>query len=518
MSGRLILVGAGPGDTGLLTLRGREALCSADVIIYDYLVNPAHLSHCRPGAERLCVGRGFRHKRLSQERIHRLILRECRRGRTVVRLKGGDPYLFGRGAEEGLFAIRHGIAYECVPGVTSATAAAAYAGVPLTYRHHNASVTFVTGHRADDKGLDTISWKGIVSVGGTLVIYMGLYNLAVIARKLIANGLPARTPVCVVEWGTLPRQRSVSGELGGIAERVRKARLQAPCIIVIGEVVRLRRQLNWYEKLPLFGQTILVTRMKQGAGELSRLLRQKGADVIELPVIAIRPPARIAALDRALSAAADHDWLVLTSRYGVLALREGLDRLKKDARLLAGPRIACVGPETAAELSRCGLRADVCADTGGVERLRVLLGRTGPLRGKRFLLLRSAIAPDTLERWLLRRGAIVRRVEAYTTELGAKKLARGSSLMQNILRARLVLFASSSAVDGLQRTLGKAAYARLLRSAASVCIGASTAATLRRSGARPAAVARRSDLAGLVEAAVRAARARRTADHDKGAR
>lgn len=420
MKGRLILVGAGPGDTGLLTLRGREALSRADVVIYDYLVNPAHLAHCREDARRLCVGRGFRHKRLSQERIHRLILRECGRGHTVVRLKGGDPYLFGRGAEEGLFAIKHGISYESVPGVTSATAVAAYAGIPLTHRHHNASVTFLTGHRADDQGLDTISWQGIVSVGGTLVIYMGLYNLATIARKLIANGLPARTPACVIEWGTLPRQRSVSAELGRIAGRVRSAKLEAPCMIIIGEVVRLRDRLNWFEKLPLQGRTVLVTRMKEGAGELSRLLVRQGADVIELPVIAIRPPASYTSLDRAIERLREHDWIVLTSRYGVRALMDRLRYRGGDARLLAGVKIASVGPETTAELERYGLKADVTAVSGGTARLQVLLERTGSLKGKRFLLVRSAIAPDTLENALIRRGAAIRRAEAYTTERGTK--------------------------------------------------------------------------------------------------
>lgn len=517
MKGRLILVGAGPGDTGLLTLRGREALSQADVVIYDYLVNPAHLAHCREDARRLCVGRGFRHKRLSQERIHRLILRECRGGHTVVRLKGGDPYLFGRGAEEGLFAIRHGIAYESVPGVTSATAVAAYAGIPLTHRHHNASVTFLTGHRADDEGLDTISWRGIVSVGGTLVIYMGLYNLATIARKLIANGLSARTPACVVEWGTLPRQRSVSAELADIARRVRSAGLEAPCMIIIGEVVRLRSRLNWYEKLPLLGRTVLVTRMKEGAGELSRLLRRQGADAIELPVIAIRPPASYAALDRALERLSEQDWIVLTSRYGVRALMERIKRRGADARLLAGLKIASVGPETTVELERHGLKPDLAADNGGSARLRVLLERAGPLKDKRFLLVRSAIAPDTLEQALIRRGAKVRRADAYTTERGTKKLSPQGTLMQNILRAQLVVLASSSAVEGLRRTLGPDGFRRLFRSAGAVCIGRATASTLRQHGVKPAAIAARSDLRGLVEATVRAARSMRmTAPVKKG--
>lgn len=506
MNGRLILVGAGPGDTGLLTLRGRDVLSAADIVIYDYLVNPEHLEHCRKDCRRICVGRGFRHKRLSQERIYRIIRSECGRGRTVVRLKGGDPYLFGRGAEEGLFAVKAGIAFESVPGVTSATAVSAYAGVPLTYRQHNASVTFVTGHRADDKGLDSISWKAVVSVGGTLVIYMGFYNLAMIARKLILNGLSARTPVCVVEWGTLSRQRSVAGELDRIAASVRRAGLRAPCTIIIGEVVRLRGQLNWYEKLPLFGRTVLVTRMKEGMSELSRLLRERGADVVELPVIRIRPPRSYRPLDQALESLRTYDWLVLSSVYGVRSLSERLRAARKDARWLAGLKIACVGPETSAELARIGLTADLSAETGGTAALQKLLSASGELKGRRFLLVRSAIAPDTLEGWLLRRGASIRRVAAYTTERGLKGLSRRPLLLQNIRRVQLAVLASSSAVEGLRKTLGSSMYRRLFRTARAVCIGPATAATLRSTGIRPAATAVRSDLKGLVDATVRAAR------------
>ncbi|MCG3176068.1 MAG: Siroheme synthase [Candidatus Omnitrophica bacterium] len=501
--GRLILVGAGPGDTGLLTLRGKQVLGEADLIIYDYLVNPAHLAHARPEARTIGVGKGFRHKKIPQERIHRLILSECRKGRTVVRLKGGDPYLFGRGAEEGLFAVTHRIPYESVPGVTSATAVAAYAGVPLTHRHHNASVTFLTGHRAADDGLDTVSWRGIVSIGGTLVIYMGLYNLELIARKLREHGMSVTTPVCVVEWGTLPRQRSVSGSLADIGPKVRAARLGPPSLIIVGEVARLRSRLNWYERLPLFGRTVMVTRAREGSSALSLKLRALGAQVVEAPVISIGPPASYAALDRAIGRLEVYDWIVLTSVHGVRALFERLLCQGRDARALAGRRVACVGPETAAELRRHGIAADlVPAQGGNAGLLRALTRRLS--KGCQVLLVRSAIAPDDLERGIAAVGARPVRVAGYTTQRGLKKLSDKTAMMHNMRQVEAVVFASRSAVEGLQRTLGTAAARRFLSARRSVCIGPSTAQALRRMGHRPFRLAARPDLDALVRSTVSA--------------
>lgn len=506
--GFVSLVGAGPGDPGLLTVKALERLREADLIIYDYLVNPEHLRHARRDCATLCVGKGFRHKKMSQQKINRLIIQKARLGKKVVRLKGGDPYLFGRGGEEALFLRKHSIPFDVVPGVTSATACANYAGIPLTHREHNASVTFLTGHRAADGALDSIDWARIAAIPGTLVIYMGFYNLAVIAKNLLRHGMKASTSAAVIEWGTLPRQKTCVGPLSEIAARVGRMKLEPPCLIVIGDVVKLRPRLDWYEQLPLFGKKILVTRSQDKAGVLSQRLRALGAEAVELPTLEIHPVRSAKPLDTALRALRRFDWLVFTSTYGVDAFFGRLEALKKDARSLAGLRVACVGPETAKALRAHGVEPDALPrDFETKELVPAIRKKAGSLRGLRILLVRTNIAPKELETRLEREGARTHRVTGYLTKRA--RVSRGllRSLAQN--PPDYLTFASSSSVKNLSALLGPKKLKRLARRSVVASIGPVTSGTLRAMGLRVGCQASSYHIDGLVSALTLHARRRR---------
>ena len=498
MKGKVYLVGAGPGDPGLLTVKADRLLRSADLIVYDYLANPRHLDRARTDAARICVGKRYRHQVYTQEKINRLILKAAKAGRQVVRLKGGDPYLFGRGGEEALFLQKHGVAFEVVPGVTSATACAAYAGVPLTHRDHNASVTFLTGHRAGDENLDSIDWQKVVSLGGTLVIYMGFYNLAVIARRLRESGMRSDAKVCVIEWGTLPRQKTCEGTLASIAGHVKRAGLGAPCIILVGDVVSLRGRLAWYERLPLFGKTVVVTRAEASNAKLTEKLSELGAEVVACPTIEIRPLASTAALDRALKDLSVLNWAVFTSPHGVRAVFGRLTARHADARAFAGVKIACIGPGTAEALALHGLQADLVPDYYFTDGLVRALKARG-VRGQTIGLFRTDIAPEALEKGLRALGAAVRTVVAYRTrrprgvpEAAARALKKGS--------AHCVTFTSASTFENFIRLLGRPAAQRLARRSAFVSIGPVTTQTMRRFGFKPRKQAAVHDIDGLVKA------------------
>ncbi len=500
VKGKVYLAGAGPGDPGLLTVKAMNVLGRADLVVYDFLANREHLRYAKPGAKTVCVGKRFRFRGFNQDKINKLILSEARRGKVVVRLKGGDPYLFGRGGEEALYLYRHGIPFEVIPGVTSATACAAYAGIPLTHRDHNAAVTFLTGHRAGDSDLDTVDWRHIVGVGGTLVIYMGFYNLKKISRRLIAEGMPASTKVSVIEWGTLPRQRSCDGTLKDISRRVKEKHLAAPCIIIVGEVVSFRRQLNWFERLPLFGKRIVVTRASDKAGRLFELLSEMGADVIEFPTIEVHPPESAGALDKALAGISGYDWVVFTSTYGCSAFFRRLKALKKDARALFGVRFACVGPDTAAALLHQGIAADLAPQKFESKALvDEFARRFKTLKGVRILIPRPDIAPPGLEEGLMKLGAAVTRVTAYRTrppksvDAALKEKLRTGSV-------DFVTFTSASTAVNFAKILGVAKSKAISRRAAFVSIGPVTSAALKKQGLRIACEARVSTIDGLVAA------------------
>ncbi len=501
---KVSLIGAGPGDPGLLTVKALKRIEDADLIIYDTLANPDHLRHAKPSATKICVGKGFRYHRLSQNKINHLIIREAKKGKKIVRLKGGDPYLFGRGGEEALFLKSHRIPFEVIPGVTSATACAATAGIPLTHRDHNASVTFLTGHRAGDKDLNSIDWRDIVRIGGTLVIYMGFYNLGKIAEQLIQNGMRPETKIAVIEWGTLPRQKSCDGNLKNIQRRVLQKGMKAPAIIIIGDVVALREKLNWYEALPLFGKTVVITRMREKSGSLADKLTELGAQTLEFPVIEIQKISHFGEMDAAIERLFDYDWIIFTSTYGVEAFFGRLkNHFHKDARALASVRIASVGPETTRAIEDKGIHPDLEPERFETEALVEAFEKRKPgLEGKRVLLFRTQIAPPALVNGLRKLGADVKQITAYRTVVPKSVPA---DVRENLLKGLvdIVTFTSSSTVTHFVKLVGLKNVLKMARRTKFVSIGPVTSATLKTFGLKPHYEARHFTIDGLIETMTR---------------
>ena len=484
MTGRVYLVGAGPGDPGLLTLRGQRCLAAADVVVHDALVHPRLLEHVQAGAEVITVGKPHGEgARLSQEEVETLLIAHARAGRTVVRLKNGDPMLFGRGGEEAQVLRRAGVPFEVVPGVTAALAVPAYAGIPATHRDHASLITIVTGHQKADGNPPALPWEALARQGGTLVFLMGMSHLAAITGALVAHGLDPATPAAAIVHGTTGRQATVVGTVATLPRRVRDAQLAPPGVVVIGHVVGLRDAVGWFEARPLFGRRVVVTRPRTQAGELARCLEDAGAEVVLFPTIAIGPPTNPAALERAVDTAGSHDWLVFTSVNGVRTFFEVMDRLGRDLRELAGVQIAAIGPETAAELGRRMLRPAVVPEEFRAEGLLAALGETA-IRGKRILLPRAAGARDILPATLAARGAVVEEVQAYRAvvpdDLDVESMR--AALREGSIDA--LTFTSSSTVANFLRLVGPEVIEAIVRTGRPViaCIGPVTAETARQAG------------------------------------
>jgi len=441
-SGMVYLVGAGPGDPQLLTLRGAELLRAADVVVYDSLVNPALARLAPAGAE--IIARSAE-RPFTQDELNDLLAARARAGKRVVRLKGGDPYLFGRGGEEAERLAAAGIPFEVVPGVSSITAVPASAGIPVTHRTLASMLTVVTGHEDPAKSGPGVDWALLARTPGTKVILMGLERLDAISEILRAHGLAATTPAAVVSWGTTDRQRTVTGTLGDLAARVRAAGLTSPAVIVVGEVAALRARLNWFEDRPLFGQRVVVTRARDQAEPLSRLLRERGADVLEVPCLKIAPPSRREPLIEALAGLGSYDWLIFTSVNGVTTFFEQFFRAYEDVRCLGMLRLAAVGPATAAKLRELHLKVDLVPHEYVARDIARDLAREGSLENLRVLLLRAEVANPELPRLLEEQGAIVDDIACYRTVAetedwngaAARLLAEG---------AEWLTFASGSAV------------------------------------------------------------------------
>jgi len=506
VSARVYLVGAGPGDPGLLTLRAARCLAAADVVVHDYLVGPRVLEHVRPDAEVISVGRSHE-ERLDQAAIEAILIERVRDGKTVVRLKNGDPFLFGRGGEEAQALHRAGIPFEVVPGVSSALAVPAYAGIPLTHRDRASLVTIVTGHQARSPeggppGPPSLPWDALVRQGGTLVFLMGMRQLAAITEALLAHGLPGVTPAAVVQWGTTGGQLAVTATAATIAERARAACVGPPGVVIIGSVVDLREHVRWFERRPLFGRCVVVTRPRAQAGGLADLLEDQGAEVIPFPTIAIAPPQEAGPLIRAVGAAGDYDWIVFTSANGVRAFFDRFAADGRDVRELASVRLAVIGPETANELRRRLLRPAVEPTDYRAEGLLAALAAE-EVGGARILLPRAegarAILPDTLRA----RGARVDEVIAYraVAPAGADVGALRAALEAGRLDA--LTFTSSSTVRNFAALLGEGELPRLMRPGRPVvaCIGPVTAETAREHGL-PVTVVPKTYTAGALAAAL----------------
>lgn len=480
--GKVYLVGSGPGDPGLLTLKAKECIEKADVVIYDYLANVVFLEYAKKDAERIYVGKeGGRHT-LGQNEINRLIVEKAREGLSVVRLKGGDPFIFGRGGEEAQELVKAGIPFEVVPGVTSAIAVPAYAGIPLTHRDFTATVAFVTGHEDPTKETSNIAWDKIATGIGTLVFLMGVGNLSKIASSLMDHGRSPDTPVAVIRAGTVPEQRTVTGSLGTIAEIAQKEKIKPPAIIVVGDVVSLRKDLNWFEQRPLFGKRIVVTRAREQASDFVARLCELGAECVEFPTIEVIPPSSWKELDRAVGNLETYQWLVFTSVNGVKYFFDRLEDSGQDARNLKGISIAAIGPKTADAIREKGVKPDLVPEEYRAEAVVEAFRKHG-VKGLRILLPRAAEAREVLPQELEEMGATVEVVEAYRTVKpeGSKNEIKAMLEKGDI---HVVTFTSSSTVSNFMEMFVEEGD-RLLKWMEKVtvaCIGPVTAKTAKERG------------------------------------
>jgi uroporphyrinogen III methyltransferase/synthase len=478
--GHVYLVGAGPGDPGLISVKGAHLLAHADLVLYDEILDARLLELASDNCEKIFVGKRGRRKGPTQEQINELLVLHARAGRSVVRLKGGDPYIFGRGSEEGARLRAEGIPFEVVSGVSAASGALAYAGIPLTHRGITSTAVLVTGHEDPAKPIPSVDWAMLAKLQCTLIIFMGARRIGEVAEVLIQNGRSSSTPVSVIEWGTWPRQQTLVTTLENLAEKSREHGLQSPAIIAIGEVVKLRDQLNWFENKPLFGRRILVTRSREQAGGLRLLLETEAAEVHCLPLLEFRAPDRWDEVDRCLRALTDYHWVVFTSPNAVDYFMGRLRSLELDARALGGVRVAAVGRSTAESLTGCGIFADLIPAEQSQEGL-VQAFADIEVSGLRFLLPGSSIGRPLLADELARRQATVERVITY--ENVVPRLERSTlpaCLTDNELD--LVIFASPSSVANFVTVLGEHESRELLAKTAIATIGPTTSRAIQDLG------------------------------------
>ena len=472
MSGGIVyLVGAGPGDPGLLTVKGSECLKKAGVVLYDGLSNPKMMDAVPEDCEKISVEKrpGFQSRK--QVEINALMVEKARAGMTVVRLKGGDPFIFGRGGDEAEFLGKEGIRFEVIPGVTSAVAAPAYAGIPVTHRGTSTHVTFVTGHTASLSG--EVDWEALAKVGGTIVVYMGVGNRGAYARLLMEAGLPGSTPVAVIQRGTMPNQLTIRTSL----DRLEHADVESPAAIVIGDVAAMNYE--WFESQPLFGRKIVVTRSRSQAGSLVQALRDLGAMAIEIPTIQLNPPGEWGPVDEAILNVSIFDWLVFTSANGVAYFLDRLFELGKDSRVLGGLRLAAVGPGTSEKLSQYGLRADLCPDWHIAEGLLESFRDLENLSSSHFLISRPELSREALAEGLRELGAKATEVIAYRT-------VKPESIPNEVLPlledgCDMITFTSSSTVRHFVELIGDNRIKNLAEVPVA-CIGPKTAETARSMG------------------------------------
>jgi uroporphyrinogen III methyltransferase/synthase len=501
MAANVYLVGAGPGDPGLITIKGKQCIENSDVIIYDYLASPALLNYSHANAELIYVGKKGGDHTLSQDKINALIVEKAKAGFTVCRLKGGDPFIFGRGGEEAEILASKSIPFEIVPGVTSAIAAAAYAGIPLTHRKLTATLAFITGHEDPHKKKSNIDWESLASGIGTLVFFMGIKNLPDISQKLIANGRSPDTPVALIRWGTTPNQTTVTGTLDSIAEQAKKFDLKPPAIIVVGEVVQLRDTLKWFEKRPLLGRRIVVTRARQQASDLVRRLSDLGAECLEVPTIEVMPADDLAPLTDAVQNLSIYDWIIFTSVNGVKFFFDHLFGTDKDIRALSHLKTAAIGPATAAKLLDYGLKSDILPKKYRAEAV-VEAFRKISLAGKKILLPRAAEARPVLPLELRKMGADVDEVSAYRT----KKVNGDTDQLIHRLEEKtidIVTFTSSSTVQNFKALIPPDRFKQLLKGVTIASIGPITTGTAIESGFKVAITAKSYTIPGLCDAIVK---------------
>ncbi len=480
MKPKVYLVGAGPGDPGLITVKGKDCIAAADVVIYDYLAAPALLSHARPDAQLIYVGKKGGDHTLSQDKINALLIEKAKEKKIVCRLKGGDPFVFGRGGEEIEALIQAKLDFEVVPGVTSAIAGPAYAGIPLTHRRLASSVTFVTGHEDPEKETSAINWQALAALGGTLVFFMGVKNLPHITDQLIHFGLNPKTPAALVRWGTTPCQQTVVGTLDTIVSAASSAAVKPPALLVVGQVVLLRDAMKWFENRPLFGKTIVVTRARAQASDMVAQLADLGAACVECPVIRVVPADDYGPLDAAISRIPEYHWVVFTSVNGVDYFFNRLFECKKDARWLGHLQTAVIGPATAARLKHYGIHADVMPESFRAESI-VEAFECHDVRGKKILLPRAKEARPILPEELAKMGAEVHEIAAYQT---IQDPEQGSALVDKLRAGEIdmITFTSSSTVTHFKSLLPVDHWKDLIKNVRIAVIGPVTAETARKNG------------------------------------
>ncbi|MDB6017430.1 MAG: uroporphyrin-III C-methyltransferase [Pedosphaera sp.] len=499
--GIVYLVGAGPGDMGLLTLRGAELLGRADVVVYDALVNQDLLRLAPKTAEIIYGGKRAKDHAIPQDELNELLVTKARAGKTVVRLKGGDPYVFGRGGEEAEELAKAGMEFEVVPGISSVVAAPNYAGIPITHRDHCSSYTVITGHEDPTKDETSIDWAQVAKTPGTKIVLMGVARIVEISQQLIAHGLPAKTPVAMIRWGTTGRQQTIEGTLATIAAVVEKAKFTAPAVTVIGDVVKLRKKLNWYENRPLFGQRIVVTRTRDQASQLSRQLAELSAEVLEIPTIRIAPTDRHQDLADALLELNSYDWIVFTSPNGVTMFFETFFKGFEDMRDIGGVKILAVGPATAAKLKELHLKVDLMPDEYVTAKIARAFADYESIENLKILLMRAEVANPELPKELEAMGAIVDDVACYKT-VPETEDATGAAARLLEDGADWITFTSSSTVENFHARFDLPVLLKKFPKIKLASIGPETTKAIVALGLKPTIEAKPHTIDGLVKALV----------------
>ncbi|SHE48135.1 uroporphyrinogen III methyltransferase / synthase [Seinonella peptonophila] len=499
MSGKVYLVGAGPGDPGLITLKGKKAIQEADVLVYDRLAPRQLLEYAKPGAERIYVGKLPDRHTMTQDEINQLLVEKAAAGSIVTRLKGGDPFIFGRGGEEAEALVAADLPFEVVPGITSAVAVPAYAGIPITHRDFNSSFAIVTGHERPEKESSSIHWASLATATETIVFLMGVKNLPYICQQLIDHGRDSQTPIALVRWGTRIEQETLVGTLGNIVEKVEKNNFRSPAVIIVGQVVQLREKLQWYEKKPLFGNRILVTRARTQASQLSDRIRELGGEPIEFPVIEMKESTDQAAIHDAMQKLSIFDWVVFTSVNGVQYFFDSLKRNQVDIRRMEKAQIAAIGPSTAQALQERGLLIDQLPSEYRAEALVEAL-QEKIKAGDQVLLPRANIARQYLVDALTKLNAEVTDLSIYQTEINTHY---AKQIIQRLEQKEIdiITFTSSSTVHNFIQSLKDHLdnWRSCIAHASLVCIGPVTAQTLSEYGVKADAVAKTYTIDGLLE-------------------
>lgn len=502
-AGIVYLVGAGPGDPGLFTQRGAEVLGRADLVVYDALVNPVLLGLAPREARLIYAGKRARDHAIPQENLNQLLVERARAGETVVRLKGGDPYVFGRGGEEAEELAAAGVPFEIVPGISSVVAAPAYAGIPLTHRDFCSGFQVVTGHEDPSKEASSLDWAALAHAPGTKVILMGAERAATITQGLQAAGLPGNTPAAMIRWGSTPRQQTVSGNLSDIAGKAAAAGIGSPAVTIIGGVVALRDKLNWFERRPLFGRRIVVTRTRDQSSQLARRLADLGADVLEIPTIRVEMPADLQPAIDALAGVGQYDWLVFTSPNGVAAFFDLFFKAYRDLRDLGSVRLAAVGPATAAKLQELHLHVDAMPKEFIAARVAAAIAAEGSVENLRILCLRAEVATPELPRLLEAQGAIVDDIAVYRTapEMDDRNGAAGRLVEEG---ADWITFTSASTVENFHKRFPLPELLAKFPQLRAAAIGPETSKALETLGVAPAVEARPHTIDGLVASVLKA--------------